>query len=231
MADLLKHTLFINLENRTDRLEHTLKELEKLQIVGERVNAVKMKNGAVGCTMSHIKCIELAKSRDYEYVFICEDDITFTNPEFFLQNITKFSENEDIQWDILIIGGNNVPPYQQIEDYCARVFYCQTTTGYIVKRHYYDTLLTNFRESAQNLMRNPENRREYALDIYWKRLQMQDFWYMITPPTVTQYENFSDIEERDTNYDFLMLDMEKTWYIEKMKRMREAEGKMAMNFT
>lgn len=221
--ELFEHTLFINLENRTDRLEHSQKEFEKLGIQAERVNAIKMKNGAVGCTMSHIKCIELAKERNYEQVFICEDDIAFLQPDLLKTNISQFYNNDDINWDVLIIGGNNVPPYQQIHDYCARVFYCQTTTGYIVKRHYYDTLLKNFRESAANLMRNPENKREYALDIYWKRLQIQDFWYMITPPTVTQYENYSDIEECATNYDFLMLDMEKTWYIERMKQAREYE--------
>ena len=40
---------------------------------------------------------------------------------------------------------------------------------------------------------------------------MENFWYMITPPTVTQYENFSDIEERQTNYNHLLLDMNKEW--------------------
>ncbi len=44
---------------------------------------------------------------------------------------------------------------------------------------------------------------------------------MITPPTVTQYENYSDIEECSANYDFLMLDMEKTWYIERMKQLKD----------
>jgi adenylate kinase len=48
---------------------------------------------------------------------------------------------------------------------------------------------------------------------------------MITPPTVTQFESFSDIEEKAVNYDFLMLDMEKKWYIEQNERLRE----MGMN--
>jgi hypothetical protein len=104
-----------------------------------------------------------------------------------------------------------VPPYNQVEDYCARVFYCQTTTGYVVKKQYYKTLLLNFRESAKNLMREPNNPKAYALDMYWKRLQIQDYWYMITPPTVIQYESYSDIENRTLNYKNLMLDMEKPW--------------------
>jgi glycosyl transferase family 25 len=218
---LFENTLFINLEHRTDRLEHALMEFKKMGINAERVNAIKMQNGAIGCTLSHIKCIELAKSRDWEQVFICEDDITFLNPELLKRNIDLFYNNDDILWDVLIIGGNNVPPYQQLYEYAARIFRNQTTTGYIVKKQYYDTLLTNFKESAANLLRNPDNKFEYALDKYWNRLQMQDFWYMITPPTVTQYENYSDIECETTNYDFLMLDMDKPWYLDQLKLAKE----------
>ena len=211
--ELLKNTLYINLEHRKDRLAHITDEMRRMGITAERVNAVKMNTGAVGCTMSHIKCLELAKQRDYEYVFICEDDITFRNPELFKTNLQRFYDDDDINWDLLIIGGNNVPPFQQVTEYCARVFYCQTTTGYIVKKHYYDTLLKNFRESAAGLMREPNNPSTYALDMYWKRLQLQDFWYMITPPTVTQYESYSDIENRNVNYENMMLDMEKPWLL------------------
>jgi GR25 family glycosyltransferase involved in LPS biosynthesis len=133
---LFENTLFINLEHRTDRLEHALMEFKKMGINAERVNAIKMQNGAIGCTLSHIKCIELAKSRDWEQVFICEDDITFLNPELLKRNIDLFYNNDDILWDVLIIGGNNVPPYQQLYEYAARIFQNQTTTGYIVKKQY-----------------------------------------------------------------------------------------------
>uniref|UniRef100_A0A6C0F9W6 Glycosyl transferase family 25 domain-containing protein n=1 Tax=viral metagenome TaxID=1070528 RepID=A0A6C0F9W6_9ZZZZ len=209
--DILQNTFYINLEHRTDRLEHVQNELKKIGINGERFNAIKTKSGAVGCTLSHIKCLELAKERNYEEVFICEDDITFTNPKLFLENLQKFCDNDDIMWDVLIIGGNNVPPYKQYYDYCARVFNCQTTTGYIVKQDFYDIIIKNFKEGLFNLMKNPENKREYAIDIYWKKLQMENFWYMITPPTVTQYTNYSDIEGRETHYDNLLLDMNKAW--------------------
>jgi hypothetical protein len=121
---------------------------------------------------------------------------------------------------MLIIGGNNVPPYQKVNDYCVRVLNCQTTTGYIIKNTYYETLLANFKESSQQLMKNQteQGKKQFALDIYWKRLQIQDFWYMIIPPTVTQYENYSDIEERNTDYKHLMLDMDKEWYFAQFRR-------------
>ena len=70
--DLFKNTLFINLEHRNDRLEHATEEFKKIGIKAERVDAIKKDAGAVGCTMSHIKCLEIAKKRNYDYVFICE---------------------------------------------------------------------------------------------------------------------------------------------------------------
>jgi GR25 family glycosyltransferase involved in LPS biosynthesis len=210
--ELFKHTLFINLESRPDRREHVERELKKMNIEAERMNAIKMTEGAIGCTLSHIRCLELAKERQYPHVFIIEDDITFLQPELLLENLKKFEENLELQrWDVLIIGGNNCPPYTKVTDYCIRAFNNQTTTGYIVKSHYYDTLIANFKESAQMLMRNPHNKREFALDMYWKRLQQTGIWLMIVPATVTQYQDYSDIEKRVVNYDHLMLDIQKDW--------------------
>jgi GR25 family glycosyltransferase involved in LPS biosynthesis len=210
--ELFKHTLYINLDSRRDRLKHITEELKKMNIEAERINAIKMVDGAIGCTLSHIRCLELAKERQYPYVFIMEDDITFLSPNLLNENLVKFQENPELKnWDVLIIGGNNSPPYIKITDYCIRVANNQTTTGYIVKSHYYDTLIQNFKESAKKLMQNPNNKREYALDMYWKRLQQTGIWLMIIPATVTQYQDYSDIEKRVVNYNHLMLDIEKDW--------------------
>lgn len=219
MELLFKHTFFINLEERTDRLEHIENELKKMGIKGERINAVKSeKQGAIGCTLSHIRCLETAKQRDYEHICIMEDDIEFRNPELFKQQIQKFSENTEIQWDVLLLAANVVPPYQSVGVYCARVYNAQTTTGYIVKKEMYDVLLNNFKESAKLQMQNPIHagtHNPYAIDIYWKKLQPQYFWWIITPLTITQYENHSNVEGRNINYDHLMLDMEKKWLFNK----------------
>jgi GR25 family glycosyltransferase involved in LPS biosynthesis len=210
--NLFENTLYINLEHRQDRRDHVAAEFAKMGITAERVNAMRTKIGAIGCTLSHIRCLEIAKERGFEQVFICEDDITFLNPDVLKSNLQSFAEDPISQtWDVLIIGGNNVPPYEQLAEYVARVYYCQTTTGYVVKKHYYDVLLGNFRESVYQLMRNPGHGQIYALDMYWKRLQKEGRWFMITPPTVTQCEGYSDIESRNVNYDHLMLDMEKRW--------------------
>lgn len=217
VPDILKYVLYINLESRPDRLKHVQNEMNKLLVTGERANAIKMPDGALGCSLSHIKCLELAKEREWPHVFICEDDICFLNPQLLKENLLKFSQNQEIDWDVVIIGGNNCPPYVRVSDYCIRVSNNQTTTGYIVKAHYYDTLIHNFKESAKYLLREPTKRNQYALDIYWKSLQKDGNWYMITPPTVVQCEDYSDIEGRHVNYGGLMLDLDKPWLFKRSK--------------
>ena len=221
--EILKHTLYINLDYRTDRLEHVQEELDKIGIKesAERFPAVKMEKGNVGCTLSHIKCIDLAKSRGWPYVFICEDDITFTDPGRFISSLREFSQSVH-QWNMVIIGGNNCPPFQPITDCYARVYNIQTTTGYIVHSNYYDILLNNFKEGLSKLMREPEKKKQYSLDIYWKTLQSTGLWFLITPPTVIQYYDYSDIEEKVVDYGPMMLDLEKRELMEKyMKKIEE----------
>lgn len=203
--EAFNHTLFINLEHRTDRLEHTLSQFKLLDIQGERVDAIKTDNGAIGCTMSHIKCLKYAKACNWSHVFICEDDILFTNPQILLDSVDKFWDNKNIDWDVLIIGGNNSPPYAQITDYCIKINNCQTATGYIVRQSYYDTLIANLREGLSNLILYPQHHYLFALDMYWKQLQKKDNWYLLIPLTVTQKQDYSDIQQKHVNYEHWLL--------------------------
>jgi hypothetical protein len=223
--ELLQHILYINLGYRKDRKEHCLAEFQKLGIPEsgvERFPAIQTTTGSVGCTMSHIKCIELAKQRNWDQVFICEDDIEFTNPDLFKTQLKKLYDSK-LPWDILVVGGNNAPPFQPINDFCVRVFNIQTTTGYIIKKHYYDTLIGNFKEGLMKLMREPSRHKEFAIDIYWKQLQQRDQWLILIPLTVCQYYDFSDIEGKVVDYKDMMLDLEKKALIEYYMKLQKEE--------
>jgi GR25 family glycosyltransferase involved in LPS biosynthesis len=158
--------------------------------------------------MSHLKCVETAKKNGWSHVLIVEDDITFLNPELFVKQTNYFLTNH-ILWDVLLIAGNNMPPYSQIDNSCVKVTQCQTTTGYLVKSHYFDTLIHNFKEGINLLLNNQNQHVKYAIDKYWFRLQKRDLWYLIIPLTVIQREDYSDIEKRPTNYTKVMIDLDK----------------------
>lgn len=204
--ELLQNTLYINLDHRVDRLQHVNHQLSLLQIKGERMKAVQMVHGHIGCTMSHIKCLELAITKGWDYVFICEDDITFTNPKTLLDSLSAFYQDKTVNWDVLIIGGNDRTKRDRSSNlkYC-KVTNCQTTTGYIVKKHYMATLLENFQNGLKELLNNPKNRKIYAIDMHWKLLQNIDNWYILLPKTVCQIKGYSDIEKREVNYSRVML--------------------------
>ena len=202
--------IYINLDSRQDRKEHVVKELKKIEVnEPERFKAIKLDNGALGCSMSHLKCLEIAKQREYNSVLICEDDIEFLNPELFLTQLNKFLDSQ-IRWDVVLIAGNNMLPYKSINDMCIQTYNCQTTTGYIVQKHYYDKLIKNYKEGIQNLIKNPEN-NEYKIDKYWFKLQRDDNWFLITPLSVVQREDYSDIEKKTTNFKKYMLDYNKVY--------------------
>ena len=115
------HVVYINLTSRTDRNERVQSELKKIGVDNpERFNAIKLEDGALGCSMSHLKCIELAKKNNYEYVFVCEDDIEFLNPELFLTQLKNFLTS-NIAWDTILVAGNNMLPYLPVNDTCIKI--------------------------------------------------------------------------------------------------------------
>lgn len=206
----IKHGFYINLIDRPDRKKHIEDQLRKLGLeVGiERFNAIKLQQGAIGCSMSHLKCIELAKERNWEYVLVMEDDIVFLNPQLFTRQLNIFLQNK-IKWDVILFAGNNMPPFVNIDSTCIRVSRCQTATGYLVQRHYFDTLINNFKSGIKLLLQNPSNRGSYAIDRYWFRLQARDLWFLIIPLSVIQRDDYSNIEKKNVTYGKMMMSIDK----------------------
>ncbi|MCT3806723.1 hypothetical protein HZQ57_16530 [Elizabethkingia anophelis] len=70
----------INLEERTDRLQHVLNEFkDKNEFIIEIVQSRKNKKGNVDLWNNIRKCIKLAIERDEDFIIICENDHVFTN--------------------------------------------------------------------------------------------------------------------------------------------------------
>jgi len=219
--DDIKNAFYINLEHRTDRKEHVERELNSIGINAKRFNAIKMTNGAIGCSMSHLKILEDAKKNNLDHVLIIEDDIKFLNPELFKTQMNKFFQLHGNNWDVVLLAGNNMPPYEIIDDTCVKVSRCQTTTAYLVNGHYLNILASNVKMGLTNLLNKPDEKSKYAIDKFWFILQNNSNWYLITPLTVVQREDYSDIEQKVTNYTKMMQDLDKTELFKALKEMRE----------
>jgi len=211
----IKNIFYINLDTRPDRRIFFENQMKMLRFKAVRFNAIKNSCGAIGCSLSHLALLRYAKQHNLDHILIMEDDIMFLNPQLFMQNLNKFLTNHK-DFDVLLIAGNNMGEYTRIDENCVKIQKCQTTTGYLVKKHYYDKLIQNFEEGVNNLMKNINLMNQYAIDQYWTALQLVDTWYLLTPLTVSQKPDYSDIEKRRINYNYVMLDLDKT----KLRQMR-----------
>ena len=215
LADI-KNIFYINLEHRIDRKEHVEKELLNIGLKEvQRFNAIKMENGAIGCSMSHLRILQDAQKNNLDHILIVEDDISFLDPELFKNQLNKFFETHKNNWDVVLLAGNNMPPYKIIDDTCIQVSRCQTTTGYIVNGHYIKTLLQNVKIGLTHLINKPTEHAKYAIDKYWFILQQLYKWYL----TVVQREDYSDIEKRVTNFEKHMLDVDKEQMMKAINRL------------
>ena len=212
IADIT-NVFYINLTERADRRAQVEQQLSKVGLPNfNRFNAIKLPNGALGCSMSHLKCLQLAKERNLDHILIVEDDIIFLNPGIFIGQLNKFLQNNK-EWDVLLIAGNNVPPYRVVDETCVQVSWCQTTTGYLIRNQYYDTLIANIKEGINMLIREPKNKIMYAIDKYWLSLQNRDTWLLLVPLTVSQREGYSNIENCVTNFTKIMVDLDKPYLL------------------
>lgn len=204
---LISNHIYINLDERNDRMIHCEKELKKIGLDRPcRFSAIKTKVGIVGCGLSHLKCLETAKKEGLPYITIFEDDIVISKPNQ-LKNIVNRIIKSGVEWDVLCLGGNAFKPHKEEEDDYVVVNRMYCGTAYIVKAHFYDTMIDNIRAGLGKLVETGD--RKYSWDAWWINLQREYRFLLINPLSVYQREDYSDIEKRNVNYKEVMLNIDK----------------------
>lgn len=201
MEILNNQHLYINLDKRVDRKEKIEKELIEFGFIKpNRISAIENEIGLIGCSLSHIKCLEEAKKNNWSHVLIMEDDIYFVNKERCKNLIEKYI---DYDYDVLFLGAwirDN--KYSKIDDNLIKIKNAYTSHSYIVKSHYYDKLIQNLREGIE-LKKNNPNDEQYNIDNYWGKLQNSDNWFCLRPIMCSQYNdysnNFNTVRELDNS--------------------------------
>lgn len=199
--------LYINLDHRTDRKEHVLQEIRKIDPTLSKTHQIHAEyvpeHGALGCTKSHMKALQLfMKHPEWKNCLILEDDFTFVShsPEEVNQQIVDLIQ-ECPTYDILMLahGIYSFSAEPTSSPFVQRILCAQTTSGYILNRDYLPTLLHNFQESCENLEKNGKSSWG-CLDMHWKRLQPQGKWFAYHARIGYQYESYSDVENYVANY-------------------------------
>lgn len=192
---------YINLEKRKDRYEEINRELDKIDWCKkrERIDAVYHEKGYIGCTLSHIKTLEVAIERNYEYIMILEDDFEFLVSKKELIYRLHLLNNYDKDFDIVLLS-RNVHEKIIMNEYIWKCVRVATTAGFIVVKKFYKILLENFKEAYDLASRGyPYN--QCAIDINWYKLQGSDSkFYTFSKPLGKQRCSYSDIECRTVDY-------------------------------
>lgn len=200
-----KYHFYINLSKRTEKNENTIKELKRLGISKpNRFEAITHEIGIVGCVKSHIKCIEIARERGWPFVCIFEDDVIFRNIKTCRTMINKYI---DADYDVLYIGCRVLDnKYEFITNELININSAYCNHAYIVKSHYYDTILENFYEGMKLKIQagvdahNKRQSEEYNIDVYCNILQSVDNWYSFYPHFASQKNGYSDNFNQEINF-------------------------------
>jgi GR25 family glycosyltransferase involved in LPS biosynthesis len=203
MSQHISKIFYINLDKRQDRKEEIELELRTYDLfnLSERIQAIETPGqGILGCTISHLNAIKLAKERSYKNILILEDDFQFTiSKEEFENQLQTFFENQ-IPYDVCMISYNIQQSQSTEHPFLTKVIEAQTASGYIIHSSFYDKMIELY-EWAIPLLDQTKQHWHYANDQCWKRLQPEANWYCLTKRCGRQRAGYSDNSEQFEDHD------------------------------
>lgn len=181
---------YINLDRRADRRREIEGELVSMGISGERFAGIAATPGIVGCGLSHLAVLRLARDRGLKNVLIFEDDFQFlVSKEQFWSHVGAFFER-GIPYDVLMLS-YNIQASQPIDDLIMRVEAADTASAYIVNACFYDSLIELYEEAMPLLVATGKH-WIWANDQIWKRVQPTSRWFAFTSRSGRQRGSYSD---------------------------------------
>jgi GR25 family glycosyltransferase involved in LPS biosynthesis len=208
----IQGSFFINLKHRTDRLEEFYNQLDSVGIPRdkvERFDAILLPedlryNGNVGCNMSHLAALKLARERGYKNVLIFEDDLDFlVTREQLEENINNFFtmvESEKLDWKVVMLGYQLVhsKPFYDTKgvksDFIGITNDAHFGSCYLVNSTCFDELIERLEYGTEMLIKTSEH-WNYQNDQVWKSLQKDDKWFYFLQRIGKQRLSYSDLSK------------------------------------
>lgn len=203
MTNRIGKIFYINLDKRDDRRIEIEQELATHDILAnsERIPAIHTPNqGILGCTMSHLNAIKLAKERGYKNILILEDDFQFTISKEDFENQLETFFYSIPKYDVCMISYNIQRSEPTEHDFLLKVLEAQTASGYIIHESFYDKMIELY-EWAVPLLEQTKEHWNYANDQCWKKLQPNSKWYAIKRRCGRQRPGYSDNSEQFEDHD------------------------------
>ena len=204
--DKIDIVYYINLDHRTDRNEEFLEWITESGFPMDKLARVQAVHVPLmphaGCSMSHIKTLEIFLESDLPTCLIFEDDYIPLNVGAFWKNFDKLFASEK-EFDIVLCSYNELKSEETDAPFLRKVLCSLTASGYLITRDFAKTLLEHWKEGL-NLFteefsagRNPF---QYMLDTYWQKLMPSHNWLTFYPRLGIQRPSYSDLQGENTNY-------------------------------
>jgi glycosyl transferase family 25 len=200
MSHNIDRIFYINLEKRKDRKDEIEKELNTFGLNYERFEAIETPGfGILGCGLSHLSVLKLAKERKYKNILILEDDFTFiVSKEEFENSLNQFFSS-NVDYNICMLSYNLHKKTDSEYDFLWKSLDVQTASGYIINSNYFDKLIDLY-EWAMPLLEQTKAHWLYANDAIWKKFQPLDNWYCFKLRIGIQRPSWSDNTDSFADY-------------------------------
>ena len=204
--DYFDHIFCINIDERTDRWEESLKEFDSIGITDrvERFSGIKDVNGNNGCGMSHIEIVKICKKMNYQRPLILEDDVIFLDnaADNLKKSLEELKEYEN--WSLFYLGGTlNRKPMQKLNNTIVTDFMA-TTSSYLLNPSMYDFIIE---DAPKYYYDNWVTAGRWPIDDYYVcKIQREYanendvYAFAATPLIALQRDSYSDIENKTISY-------------------------------
>jgi GR25 family glycosyltransferase involved in LPS biosynthesis len=203
--------VFINLDNRKDRLEAITNQLKTQKVNMNKVHRIPAHytpgNGHLGCAKSHLDAVKYAIENNLDNIVVLEDDFKFAydaqkTHEVFNDFFRNMKSNE---WDVVMLthlygktDNTKFPFIKRIKD-------AQAGSGYVINKSYYPIMVSIFEKCVNNMSKDSTrtsgvNWEQWALDQVWKENQKEDRWFTFEPLLGKQDEKLVSTIQTITNY-------------------------------
>ena len=141
LKDIFQRVVVVNLDKRTDRLGHFVKEMEKgwpfvdpmrfSAIHGDKCGWPRNWNhgpNTFGCMESHRQILQRAILDDIESILVLEDDLVLADD--FTEKALQFFNNVPKDWDWVFLGGQHISSPTDLGNGIVKCNNCQRTHCY-----------------------------------------------------------------------------------------------------
>lgn len=146
-------------------------------------------NGDIGCVLSHLKLVKMARQSGIPNYLVLEDDVEFA-PDF----NDRFSEaigELPADWDMLYLGGSHMEEPVPVTQHIARISNTFTTHAIGIRHTVYDDLIAVWEKQNEKV------------DISLSSLHRRYNCYVIRPHIAFQAPGYSDILNKEVDYQHL----------------------------